>query len=443
MTIVEDIVGSKPGAVYKTGHAVQFLVLFALKNWFIIGMGVVILLAYLFPNVARAHGILRSDIAFSYCAVAIIFLISGLSMPTKVMAKQAKHWRAHIVTQGLSFVITPAVMFGFVVAIHKSGNKNMDPWVLVGMIIAGTTPTTVASNVLMTRMCNGNESLALLEVTVGNLLGSFISPGLIQLYLSKHTGFAYGNPANHLSIRELYAKVMKQVGLSLFVPLFVGQVVQNVFPKQVKWAVTHLYLAKVGTLMLLLLIWSTFSTAFYDKAFEEVHYTTMVMVCFFNVGAYLLFTLLCLGASRLPVNHLPKPTDKSGKFYTWFYKMVRPFHFSRKDTCAIMLCGAAKTVALGAPMISAQYGSQSPVIGKVSIPLTLYQGEQILVAQFLVPVLKRWVAGEEDIPKPEDIEAPATTSGSSGEDDGHEHTKAERRATRDSSVQPEVPGNEK
>lgn len=164
----------------------------------------------------------------------------------------------------------------------------------------------------------------------------------------------------------------------------------------------------------------------------------MVMVCFFNVGIYLLFTLLCLGAARLPVNHLPKPTENSGKFYKWFYRMARPFHFSRKDTCAIMLCGAAKTVALGAPMISAQYGSQSPVIGKVSIPLTLYQGEQILVAQFLVPVLKRWVAGEDDIPKPEDIEAPAITSSSSGDDVGHEHTKAERRPTREPSVQPEA-----
>lgn len=418
------------------GHVLKYTVLFAIKNWFILGMGVVVLLAYLFPNVARAHGILRADISISYCCVAIIFLISGLSMPTKVMAKQAKHWRAHLITQGLSFVITPAIMFGFVVAIHKSGNKNMDPWVLVGMIIAGTTPTTVASNVYMTRLCNGNEPLALLEVTVGNLLGSFISPGLIQLYLSKHTGFAYGNPANHMSIRELYGNVMKQVGLSLFVPLFVGQVVQNVFPKQTKWAVTKLYLAKFATLMLLGLIWSTFSTAFHDKAFQEVHYTTMVMVCFFNLGAYLLFTVICFAAARSPINKLPKPTESSSKFYSWLYRTVVPFHFNRKDTVAIMLCGAAKTVALGAPMITAQYGSKSPVIGKVSIPITLYQGEQILTAQFLVPLLKRWCAHEDD--KEDDEETPVATASSTEE--GTEGTKAERRATRESAHQGALEG---
>ncbi|KAK9460918.1 SBF-like CPA transporter family-domain-containing protein [Lipomyces oligophaga] len=350
---------------------------FLVSEWFIIGMGVVIALAYKFPSVAKNHGHIRADITIEYIAVAIIFLISGMNIPRQKLIKESLHWQAHLCTQVISFLITPSIAFGIASAIRRSHNDNISPWILIGIIITGCTPTTVSSNVVMTRQANGNESLSLIEVSVGNILGAFISPALAQMYLGKNTGFYYGNPTADMSLTELYRHVMKQLGLSLFVPLFVGQVIQYIFPSQTKWVLATFKLAKVGTFCLLLLIWSSFSNSFAANAFEQVSHASMIMVCFLNVLLYLFYTLICLALAYNPF--FPKR-----------------FRFSRADTVSICLCGAAKTVALGVPLINSQYSGQTLKIGLVSIPLVLFQGEQILVAQILVPLFKRWIArGEE------------------------------------------------
>lgn len=124
---------------------------FLISQWFIIGMGVAVAIAYAAPNYARSGGMIRSDITIEYLAVAAIFLISGLSMPSRTLLKELGNWRAHLITQGLSFLVTPALMFGFVKAIYAADDPRIDKYVLVGMIICGCTPTTVSSNVVMTR----------------------------------------------------------------------------------------------------------------------------------------------------------------------------------------------------------------------------------------------------------------------------------------------------
>lgn len=106
---------------------------------------------------------------------------------------------------------------------------------------------------------------------------------------------------------------------------------------------------------------------------------------------------------------------KPVKYY--IYKLIGPFFFTRRDTIAVILCGAAKTVVLGVPLINAQYGERSDLIGRVSIPLVLYQGEQLVVSQFLIPIFKRWVAKEDLDNELFGIDDNNLSSGLPGEDD--------------------------
>lgn len=366
-------------------------------------MGLLILLAYLFPNVGRSGGIIKSQYTVEYGVVAIIFLLSGLSISTKTLARMAVHWRAHLVTQSISFLITPTLIFGFAEAMRASKNPKLDPYLLVGLIITGCTPTTVSSNVVMTKQSNGNDSLALIEVTIGNLMGAFLTPALVQMYLSAGTGFAYGNPAIGISLTGLYAHVMKQLGLAVFLPIFVGQVVQNLFPEPVKYYFTKYKLSKIGSVGLLLLIWATFSTAFHQRAFEVVSKESIIMIVFFNIGIYMLFCAICFIMARSPLSRralkkLQAMEVETEGPRTWkhrWYSFLGPFYFSRKDTVAVILCGAAKTVVLGVPLINAQYSAREELIGRVSVPLVLYQGEQLVVTQLLIPLFRRWIAAGE------------------------------------------------
>lgn len=50
---------------------------------------------------------------------------------------------------------------------------------------------------------------------------------------------------------------------------------------------------------------------------------------------------------------------------------------------AIMLCGPAKTAALGVSLASSQYGAKEPKLGIILVPLVLYQTEQVITANVL------------------------------------------------------------
>lgn len=379
---------------------------FLLAQWFFVLLGILVMLAYFFPQFAKQHGMVRAEYTISYLAVAIIFFISGLSMKTKDLFSNILHWRAHFTVLTSSFLITSAIIYGIACGIKASHDKLIDDWMLVGLIVTHSCPTTVSSNVVMTRNADGNEVLTVCEVFIGNVLGTFITPAIVQMYLTGTWDF--GNPTHQASektIQQLYADVMQQVGCSVFVPLFVGQVVQNLFPKQVKWCMTTLKLNKVGSLMLLLVMFQSFSTAFAQHAFTEVSHASIIFIVFFNIGIYLFFTVLVYLYSRpyfivKIFDH--EPDENSSRTYKWCYKFFRPFYYNKKDTVSVMLCGPAKTAALGVSLISSQYGSNNPKLGVLLVPLVLYQGEQVLTAQILVYFMKKWV--HSDDPKPEDVE---------------------------------------
>lgn len=386
---------------------------FLISQWFFIFLGAFVALAYAFPEFAKQGGTIRAEYSIQYGAVAVIFLISGLSMATKQLAVNLMNWRAHFTVLSLSFLITSSIIYGILCGI-KAANKNstIDNWLLAGMIVTHACPTTVSSNVVMTKQAHGNDILTLLEVLVGNILGAFITPALIQMYLKGSWEFANPShqPSGDSTLKDLYAEDMKQIGLSVFIPLFVGQVIQNVFPSQTKWALTNFKLSKVGSFMLLLIMFQSFSTAFAQGAFTSVSHASIIFLVFFNIGIYLFFTIFSFFYSRpyfITYFFKEKPNESHSKAYRYSYSFFKPFYYNRRDTVAVMLCGPAKTAALGVSIISSQYGSNNPNLGKLLVPLVLYQAEQVMTAQILVNFMRKWIHAEDDKTNDvENIEAP-------------------------------------
>lgn len=382
---------------------------FALNQWFFVILGVFVALAHSYPEFAKQGGTIKAQYSIGYGAVAVIFLISGLSMSTKDLMVCMGHWRAHFTVLTMSFLVTLAIIFGIVCGIKLAHDGAIDRWLLVGMIVTHACPTTVLSNVVMTKQADGNDILTLCEVFIGNLLGAFITPALVQMYL--RGTWAFGNPTNQgsghaESIQELYREVMKQLGLSVFVPLFVGQVVQNLFNKQTKWCLATFRLSKVGSYMLLLIMFQSFSTAFAQNAFESVSHASIIFIVFFNIGIYLFFTAVCFFWSRprfIKTVFAEEPTPEHSVWYRFGHKLFTPFYYNRRDTVSVMLCGPAKTAALGVSLISSQYGSDSRYLGKLLVPLVLYQAEQVMTAQILVKFMKKWIHAE-DKPAQDELE---------------------------------------
>lgn len=89
----------------------------------------VIALAHAFPNVGRQGGIIQAEWSVKYLLVAIIFFVSGLSLPLANLVrpafssrllllnalspqyKRGRDWKLHVVTQATSFLLFPTIVF--------------------------------------------------------------------------------------------------------------------------------------------------------------------------------------------------------------------------------------------------------------------------------------------------------------------------------------------
>lgn len=231
------------------------ILLFILHQWLLIGMGVACVLAYYFPNVAKHGGVIRSEYSILYGAMALIFLISGLSIPRQKLVLHLLNWRLHLLVQAFSFLLIPALMLAVVHAILAGDPQGrIDRALLAGYIFTACIPTTIASNVVMTRSAGGDEAAALVEVLLANLLGPFVTAAWTVTVLPDREEFGIWRHANG-DLRHMYRDVFKQLGLSVLLPLVVGQLVRWTWPDPTVRLLQRYRIPKIATVCMLLLVW--------------------------------------------------------------------------------------------------------------------------------------------------------------------------------------------
>ncbi|KAG8936242.1 hypothetical protein FRC02_003534 [Tulasnella sp. 418] len=385
---------------------------YLIAQWFIFGLGLAIGLAAAFPKVGMANGSIRAEYTVEYGCIALIFLITGLSISTDALIRQAKNWRLHTMTQVISFLLFSAIIYGIVACIRASGTSRIDAIVEAGLILLGVLPTTVASNIAMTRNAGGSVEAATIEVCIGNTVGTFITPLLLKMYLQPKYGWDFIQPKAESGngLTAIYSHMGKQLGATLFAPLVVGQIVQNLFKAQTKKWREILRLNYVGQVLLLLVIWSTFCDKFASGAFEAITHESVILICFLGVGMYGFVCAVCIFLARLPF--LGDQRKGEARWKNW----LRRWRFGKEETTAMCFCAAAKGLVLGAPLISILYGGYDEETKAImSTPIALYQGTQVCLAQLSVMTFKRWLAIpdkhstssdekiSEDIPRTADI----------------------------------------
>ncbi|KAG0061525.1 hypothetical protein BGZ90_003548 [Linnemannia elongata] len=399
-----------------------------MKNWFLLGLVVVIILARYFPGWGRTGGPIRPEYSVKYGITSCIFLLSGLSLKTRDLLVSAMNYRAHLMVQITSFVIIPL----FVKAITSLlGLTSLNAKLLAGMAVTSATPTTISSNVVMTANSNGNESLALFNAAFGNLLGVFISPLIVLILL-------HSTPETPSGQHGLdYATILRDLGTTILVPIVVGQIYLYYFPKSIAWAKSKVHFPTLNSSCLLILVWTVFCDAFHNNTFSSVSAGEIIAIgalqgVIFWIMTFFLGFLARSRPAKLRIlkimdqqhreslrqeAHLEDQTvsnlqtsassadnDHSNvtrglslprnKVQTFFEPM------SKEDTVAILFCGGTKSVAMGIPMIKILYSSSagSQLAGLLATPLLIYHVEQLFSGAFMVGWLKKWVGrGEETL----------------------------------------------
>lgn len=131
----------------------------------------------------------------------------------------------------------------------------LDVPILLGMLVLSCLPTTIASNVVMTRNAGGDDAAAIIEVVLGNVFGSFLCPLLIYGFMPNRPEFQSWSPASLSGLSTMYQDVGMQLGLSVLLPIMVGQTLRVLFEDKVMWCLQTFYLAKISTFFLCTLAW--------------------------------------------------------------------------------------------------------------------------------------------------------------------------------------------
>ena len=190
---------------------------FITNQWFLVALGCLILISSQVQVPLSQQS--KREIVVTYLCVALIFVITGCTLPTQVLLQNYKRWRIHLFVQAQSFLMTSAIAFA-IVTICATNPNFMDPGLLVGIIFTGCVSTTISSNVIMTGQAHGNQALTVVQSTLGNFLGPFLTPLLVDMYTSTGAWYTKILPSSGSGeLGELYRRVFKQLGLSLFLPL--------------------------------------------------------------------------------------------------------------------------------------------------------------------------------------------------------------------------------
>lgn len=387
--------GELPAKTQQAGWlgSVRKVLTFIAEQWLIIGFGLACLFGYLWPEVASKGGVIRSEYSVLYGSVGIIFFVSGMQLSPEKLRKNLFNWRLHIITQGISFILIPLIWLAIMwIIIAANGTEHIEPAILVGMLVLSCLPTTIASNVVMTRNAGGDDAAAIIEVVIGNVFGSFLCPGLIYIFIPAVGEFKDWAPSDASGIPEMYQHVAMQLGLSVLVPIGLGQTLRVLFTKKVLWALDTFCLAKVSTFFLCTLVWSTFSNAFQTGAIQGLPTQSILFNVFMNVGLYALFTGVCFVAARPPHRLVVAFEARGAQRYLprWARRLFAPKQMSKEQTVAVCFCGAAKTTSVGIPLVAAMWHSKNTETqALLDIPVLLYTMEQVFLAQVLVYVF-RW-----------------------------------------------------
>jgi sodium/bile acid cotransporter 7 len=351
----------------KRAKALKVLKWFVKDQWFLLAMGAVVLISSQVQVPASQQRTKRTVI--TYLAVSVIFFINGCTLDTRLMLANYMRWKLHIFVQLQCYLVCSAATFA-IVSLCATNPNFMDPWLLIGFLFVGSAPTTMSSNVVMTRQAHGNAALTVVQSVIGQFLCPFLTPIILQMYLS--TGSWYSKVLQRGSgYAGIYQRVFMQLGLSLFIPMLVGQIVQRLFPKTTKKVFFEWKLLKLSSIALLTMVWQTFDQAFSSGAFEAVKSSNIVFIVFITIALYFIWLAICFTAATM---WLPK-----------------------KDVIACCYCCPAKALAMVVPLTSVMYINIDPVDqSKMQIPAIIFQAFQVAIGGIMTIGFRKWIRPEEE-----------------------------------------------
>ena len=140
--------------------------------------------------------------------IFISFLLTGLTIETTHILKELQNIKVHGAALFSSLIFFPVIFYYFA---HFFFSTYPD--FVLGALIIGVAPVTVASGTVMTSIALGNIPLSLFICVLGNLFSIITIPFMVNLILQ------FGE----ISIRLPVAKMLFELSFTVLIPVLIGQ----------------------------------------------------------------------------------------------------------------------------------------------------------------------------------------------------------------------------
>lgn len=307
-------------------------------DWFLGAIIIMVILAYYFPR----PGLMQEPISLEEIAnygVSGIFLFYGLKLSTDKLKQGLSNWKMHIVIQLTTFLLFPALAL-----VVKPLFANSDAQTLwLGVFYLAALPSTVSSSVVMVSIANGNIPAAIFNASISSLIGLFMTPLWVGLFIVADTG--------NFDAWSIIGKLCLQVLL----PLIIGMLLN----KRLGWFADKYKgaLKNFDQSIILIIIYTSFCKSFALNLFDGLSIPELILLM---AGLLALFFTVIL------------VTNFIGKI----------LGFSKADNITVMFCGSKKSLVHGTVMSKVLF-TQSSIVGIILLPLMIYHALQLIAASIM------------------------------------------------------------
>lgn len=309
---------------------------------FLLGLLLAVWVAYLLPGPGSLSGFWSLH-TLADVGVGVIFFFYGLRLDPEKIRAGVGNWRLHMVVQLVTFVLFPVLA----IAARGTfgGRYHQDLW--LGVIYMSVLPGTVSSAIVMISIAGGNITGGIFNASLASLLGIFITPLWMSVFLERRGGSE--------GLGHIFLTLIGQV----LVPVVAGFLLHR---RGGAFAARHhrgLRLFDQG--VILLIVYNAFCESFAGHMFQGMSFGFLV-----ELGAMLLMVFLL--------------------FCAIVYGICRVLHFTGPDTITAVFCGSKKSLVHGTVMGNVIFGGAANM-GILMLPLMLYHALQLIAASIMAQAI--------------------------------------------------------
>lgn len=301
---------------------------------FVAALMAIVVVATLLPCSGRG-AILFDMMANS--GIVLLFFLHGAKLSREAILGGMLNWRLHVSTLVVTFVLFP--ILGLIL-IRIPG---LDPALAAGLLYLALLPSTVQSSIAFTAIAGGNVSAAVCAATLSNLLGMFLTPVLVAIFMQV--------PGVRVQVS---VDAAKNIALQLLLPFVVGHLLR---PRIAAWIGRHKSLVGVvDRSAILLVVYTAFSAA-------------VVAGLWSRVSVVSLFVMLAISIMLLTV------------VMAACWAIARWLDLDREDSIALFFCGSKKSLASGVPIAGTLFPATQ--VGLILLPLIIFHQVQLIACAII------------------------------------------------------------